>query len=81
MGMSIAAMPLDKGISPGGQPHRTKRHRRPEPVLKVLRSFITDVALRGLIDASIVPSLVVKFLSEKGLLENDGETEHTECPL
>jgi hypothetical protein len=44
---------------------RRRRQQRSDPALEIPSSVISDAALRGLIDESIVPALMEKFVQEK----------------
>jgi hypothetical protein len=44
---------------------RRTRKRQSDPTLEVPSTVISDAAIRGLIDDSIVPALVEKFVQEK----------------
>jgi len=44
---------------------RRTRKQRSDPTLEVPSTLISDAALRGIIDDTIVPALVEKFLQDK----------------
>ena len=44
---------------------RPRRPKRPETALEIPTTVISDAAIKGLIDESVVPALVEKFIREK----------------
>jgi hypothetical protein len=53
-----------EGRSGAGKIARRKRQQRSDPALEIPSGVISGIALRGLIDESIVPALVEKFVQE-----------------
>jgi hypothetical protein len=60
-----ASAEAPQGPSGAGKTARRKQQQRSDPALEIPSSVISGAALRGLIDESIVPALVERFVQEK----------------
>jgi len=64
-GIGMLLAEARRGPAGAGKMARRRRQQRSDPALDIPSSIISDAALRGLIDESIVPALVEKFLQDK----------------